>query len=250
MTGRVEAEVKNLQVNSLPDDSSHANVREPPVGMLFGIEPILMCKMERNKKRYKNPNTHPNNPNNPAKLSVQQASYAYPKVVDVDFNRELKKLGLPDPTNLILDLRRSSDSSYSSFLDSLTKGLQRPSSMLMKGGRVSARIDDSRDGRGKVVALSAFGVSMMINGAHYEKAKAMHHAMGGEEVDVHGRIFSLLCRYDTLEGAGFQAAIGSDVFDSLLRNFDVRMECFASPLNSRYGVFCSAFPDTDCWFGR
>ena len=42
---------------------------------------------------------------------------------------------------------------------------------------------------------------------------------------------------------------GSQVFDSLLRNFDVRMECFASPLNSRYGVFCSAFPDIDCWFG-
>ena len=78
----------------------------------------------------------------------------------------------------------------------------------MKGGRVAARAEDAKDGRGKVVTLSAYGVSMRINGTHYEKAKAMHGAMGGDESEIHARLFSLLCRYDTLEGAGFQAAIG------------------------------------------
>ncbi len=35
----------------------------------------------------------------------------------------------------------------------------------------------------------------------------------------------------------------------LLRRFDCRTECFASPLNCRYGRFCSAFSDTDAPFG-
>jgi hypothetical protein len=39
------------------------------------------------------------------------------------------------------------------------------------------------------------------------------------------------------------------VFDVLLRRFDCRTECFASPLNCRYGRFCSAFYDTDGAFG-
>ena len=39
------------------------------------------------------------------------------------------------------------------------------------------------------------------------------------------------------------------MFDALLRHFDAAFECFASPLNCRYGRYCSAFPDTDRCFG-
>ena len=35
----------------------------------------------------------------------------------------------------------------------------------------------------------------------------------------------------------------------LLKEFDCKMECFASPLNCRYSRFCSAFLDTDFVFG-
>jgi hypothetical protein len=35
----------------------------------------------------------------------------------------------------------------------------------------------------------------------------------------------------------------------LLKDFDCKMECFASPLNCRYSRFCSAFLDTDFAFG-
>ena len=35
----------------------------------------------------------------------------------------------------------------------------------------------------------------------------------------------------------------------MLLKTGVNMECFASPLNSRYARFCSAFPDTDAAFG-
>lgn len=67
-------------------------------------------------------------------------------------------------------------------------------------------------------------------------------------------IFAVVLRYNTLvgpqtQGAGFQAALSGECFDSLLLDFGCRMECFASPLNSRYRNFCSAFPETDRPFG-
>lgn len=48
---------------------------------------------------------------------------------------------------------------------------------------------------------------------------------------------------------GEQAALNEECFDVLLKEFDCKMECFASPLNCRYSRFCSAFLDTDCAFG-
>ena len=71
------------------------------------------------------------------------------------------------------------------------------------------------------------------------------------ELDI---IFAVVLRYNTLvgpqtQGAGFQAALTGECFDTLLVEFGCRMECFASPLNSRYGRFCSAFPAIDRAFG-
>ena len=67
-------------------------------------------------------------------------------------------------------------------------------------------------------------------------------------------IFTVVLRYNTLvgpqtQGAGFQAALNGECFDVLLQHFGARMECFASPLNSRYRTFCSAYSDTDLLFG-
>ena len=45
---RVEAEVRSLQANS-----DHNHQSPPPGGIDFGVEPILMSKMERAKKKYK-----------------------------------------------------------------------------------------------------------------------------------------------------------------------------------------------------
>lgn len=45
------------------------------------------------------------------------------------------------------------------------------------------------------------------------------------------------------------AAIPGRVHDVLLKHFDCKMECFASPLNCRYQNFCSAF-DLDRCFGN
>ena len=69
-------------------------------------------------------------------------------------------------------------------------------------------------------------------------------------------VFALLMRYESLGGAGYQSALAEDAFDVLNEKLGVSCECFASPLNARYGQFCSQFgfdedraPDVDAFFG-
>eukprot|EP00532_Pseudo-nitzschia_australis_P014217 CAMPEP_0168279422 /NCGR_PEP_ID=MMETSP0141_2-20121125/20474_1 /TAXON_ID=44445 /ORGANISM="Pseudo-nitzschia australis, Strain 10249 10 AB" /LENGTH=574 /DNA_ID=CAMNT_0008222377 /DNA_START=12 /DNA_END=1737 /DNA_ORIENTATION=- len=62
-------------------------------------------------------------------------------------------------------------------------------------------------------------------------------------------LFCLLCRYDMIQGSGLQAGVPGAIMDALLKRFDCRMECFASPLNCRYDKFASAFVDVDAPFG-
>ena len=63
------------------------------------------------------------------------------------------------------------------------------------------------------------------------------------------RAFALLARYDTIGGAGYQAAMPEPAFDYLTATYNVTTECFASPLNCYLPHFHSAFPDTDGCFG-
>jgi len=72
----------------------------------------------------------------------------------------------------------------------------------------------------------------------------------------HKRLFILLQRYNCVGksdtaagGSGFHAALTEQVFQFLHDKFGIEMECFASPFNAHYGSFCSAFEDTDRWFG-
>lgn len=46
-----------------------------------------------------------------------------------------------------------------------------------------------------------------------------------------------------------QASLPVTVFECLQRHFGVSFECFASPLNSYFRQYCSAFSDTDSYFG-
>ena len=63
------------------------------------------------------------------------------------------------------------------------------------------------------------------------------------------RVFAVLARYDTIAGAGYQAAMPEPAFDALRRHFDVGTEGFASPLNCYLPRYHSAFWDVDRWFG-
>ena len=101
---------------------------------------------------------------------------------------------------------------------------------------------------------------MTVSKAHAGKLRALYcrHSLGGaplppegtpEHAAFLGSVFAMLCRYEAMGGAGYQAALGETAFDVLKKRLGVGCEAFASPLNCRYGRFCSAFPDVDGAFG-
>lgn len=70
------------------------------------------------------------------------------------------------------------------------------------------------------------------------------------------RVYCLLKRYQSFMGTSYQGeghsaqvALPLPTFDCLRKDFEVTFECFASPLNCFFRQFCSAFGDTDSYFG-
>ncbi|KAH0619366.1 hypothetical protein JD844_019415 [Phrynosoma platyrhinos] len=69
------------------------------------------------------------------------------------------------------------------------------------------------------------------------------------------RVWCLLRRYQMMfgiglyEGTSLQGALPVHVFEALHKLFGVSFECFASPLNCYFKQYCSAFLDTDGYFG-
>ncbi|KAF1335638.1 Phosphorylated ctd interacting factor 1, ww domain, partial [Globisporangium splendens] len=109
----------------------------------------------------------------------------------------------------------------------------------------------------EMVQLTYGNSTVKLSSAHYKKLQDLYErhrnvsvtSRPQEKRAFENALFSLLLRYDSLDGGGFQAALNEECFDALLKHFDCKMECFASPLNCRYGRFCSAFLDTDHPFG-
>ncbi|KAJ1446434.1 phosphorylated CTD interacting factor 1 WW domain-containing protein [Pelagophyceae sp. CCMP2097] len=94
---------------------------------------------------------------------------------------------------------------------------------------------------------------MSLNSAHYDKLAELYarqRARGGavgEAIDE--ALFCVLARYEGIKGAGFQCAVPGAAFEALSAHLGRTIECFASPLNARYGRFFSAFPDLERRFG-
>lgn len=95
---------------------------------------------------------------------------------------------------------------------------------------------------------------------HYEKLKTLFNLNKKKfknSVNFEERVYCLLSRYQTFfkynevinEGYGMQASLPSKVFVELNRTFKVKQEMFASPFNCYFKQYCSAFPDTDVFFG-
>ena len=198
-------------------------------------DPILMCNMSMPKKSY--------NLSRPP--------------VDADFSRELSKLGVSNCGKFVLEMRGKCDGIYGNYVKDLRGALRSDHLIRSKSSGVKVSFEPHPTNS---FSLTAFGATMKINKEHYEKARLQFamfdRANRGDvapgrsrDAAFHTALYSLLTRYDALSGPGFQASITSSAFDVLLEEFDCRMECFASPLNCRYPVFCSAFKDLDCWFG-
>ena len=67
------------------------------------------------------------------------------------------------------------------------------------------------------------------------------------------RVWCMLKRYQTylgnMESQATQMALPVTVFECLQKSFGVTFECFASPTNCYFRQYCSAFADTDGYFG-
>lgn len=107
------------------------------------------------------------------------------------------------------------------------------------------------------VVVTYSGLSLSINADHFEKLKILFDRNNStinvtpsdHKAKFVSSLFSLLARYDMLQGSGLQSAVNGTVFDVLLKHYGCNTECFASPLNCRYERYFSAFPDTDSTFG-
>ncbi|XP_021938704.1 phosphorylated CTD-interacting factor 1 isoform X1 [Zootermopsis nevadensis] len=106
--------------------------------------------------------------------------------------------------------------------------------------------------------LRFHGDTMYINTTHLQKLEQLYRYSCFDDKKFElflPRVWSLLKRYKTFfgsgqnEGQGTQGALPVSVFECLNKMFGVSFECFASPLNCYFKQFCSAFPDTDSYFG-
>ena len=101
------------------------------------------------------------------------------------------------------------------------------------------------------MTAGARGISQK-EGASLVGSDGVHDPPGSSATSLanfHNRLFSLLLRYKSIQGHGYQAAAGPPVFEVLKRRLGIGMECFASPLNAHFDRFASAFVDVDGPFG-
>jgi len=172
------------------------------------------------------------------------------------------------------------DDSYSSFLKQLKKAsdqsLQQQQQSARKKGRIAIpkisydghNSSSNNDDCERQASVTHGGISMRINEGHLEKLKSLFGTtltrLGYTDNDYQYQqyfpqaLFTLLLRYDALEGAGLQSAIPPNVFRWLHSRYGSIFECFASPFNcwienqhgnSPYvGNYGSAFADTDSIF--
>ncbi|KAJ3246063.1 mRNA (2'-O-methyladenosine-N(6)-)-methyltransferase [Chytriomyces hyalinus] len=121
------------------------------------------------------------------------------------------------------------------------------------------------DGEDVVITMHQYSVDVScgkyafckLSLAHFEKLQILYARYSGKNLENEDgdnshfsrALMALLLRYQSMLGHGFQAAMSNVSFNVLNREFGVDFECFASPLNSRWGRHCSAFTDTDGVFG-
>ena len=119
-------------------------------------------------------------------------------------------------------------------------------------------VDDA--GAALVLKLAASPkLYLRVNKAHVGKLRALwsRSTLGGKPLPPSGpkydafvaAVYCVLARYDALGGSGYQLALSGDAFDVLVEHLGVTCECFASPLNCRFGRYHSLWKETDSRFG-
>ncbi|KAI2663917.1 mRNA (2'-O-methyladenosine-N(6)-)-methyltransferase [Labeo rohita] len=109
-----------------------------------------------------------------------------------------------------------------------------------------------------VACLRYKGEMVKVNRGHFNKLELLYRYSCIDDPRFEkflSRVWCLIKRYQVMfgsgvnEGSGLQGALPVPVFEALHKQFGVTFECFASPLNCYFKQFCSAFPDTDGFFG-
>lgn len=109
-----------------------------------------------------------------------------------------------------------------------------------------------------VTLLQFCGDVVRINTLYFQKLEQLYRWNCTDDRNFEyfiPRVWCMLKRYQTFigsspnEGHSTQVALPVSVFDCLHKQFGVTFECFASPLNCYFRQYCSAFPDTDSFFG-
>ena len=101
-----------------------------------------------------------------------------------------------------------------------------------------------------------FNDTITIQHIHYDKLHTLYQLQQHHSNDFHTKLYLLIRRYSSVfdgieayEGSAMHAAVPESSFQQLTDNFTITQELFASPLNCYYKQFCSAFIDTDYYFG-
>uniref|UniRef100_A0A8C5R6I7 mRNA (2'-O-methyladenosine-N(6)-)-methyltransferase n=1 Tax=Leptobrachium leishanense TaxID=445787 RepID=A0A8C5R6I7_9ANUR len=111
---------------------------------------------------------------------------------------------------------------------------------------------------GNLVCVRFREESVGINQSYFSKLFQLYRLSSTDDPGSDkflSRVWCLLRRYQVMfgtaqyEGSGLQGALPIQVFQALHKHFGVTSECFASPLNCYFKQYCSAFPDTDGYFG-
>uniref|UniRef100_A0A182N2S6 WW domain-containing protein n=1 Tax=Anopheles dirus TaxID=7168 RepID=A0A182N2S6_9DIPT len=111
-------------------------------------------------------------------------------------------------------------------------------------------------------AVMAAPDTHVVNISHLQKLEQLYryNCFDDKKFDFFiGRAYCMLKRYATFLGNNAnpnqqepeltQSALPAVVFECLHQHFGVTFECFASPLNCYFRQYCSAFGDTDSFFG-
>jgi hypothetical protein len=122
--------------------------------------------------------------------------------------------------------------------------------LMLKGPRHESAVSLSQKSLEKLQTLAARFRDAGASTSPDSDPKAKRRKTSNDSAfDLNLQIFTMARRYETLGAAGYQAALPGAAFEALRAKFGVSFECFASPLNSYYERYCSAFPDTDRAFG-
>uniref|UniRef100_A0A1B6D634 PCIF1 WW domain-containing protein n=1 Tax=Clastoptera arizonana TaxID=38151 RepID=A0A1B6D634_9HEMI len=102
--------------------------------------------------------------------------------------------------------------------------------------------------------LLRYQETVQINTTHFQKLEQLYriHCFDDKKFELFlPRVWCLLKRYNAYLGnsESTQAALPITVLECLNKMFGVTFECFASPLNCYFKQYCSAFSDTDSYFG-